>query len=132
MTRRVPVGIGGKDVLRWLLMLFLNGAALLYISSWFPSIHIANLVVAMWAALVLGVINTIIRPILMLITLPLRVMTLGLFWFVINAVTFALTAFFIDGFELGEWPGNIGTVIVAAALMSLIGWIIDRVLGKKT
>jgi putative membrane protein len=72
-----------------------------------------------------------IRPILMLLTLPIRVMTLGLVWFVINAVTFALTAYFIDGFELGTWPGNIGTVMIAAALMSFAGWLIDLVLGKK-
>ncbi|WP_400162362.1 phage holin family protein [Brevibacillus sp. TJ4] len=116
---------------RWLVMLFLNGAALLYISSWFPSIYLANMVVAMWAALVLGVVNTVVRPILLLMSLPIRMMTFGLFWFVINAATFALTAYFIDGFELGEWPGNIGTVIAAAALMSIAGWLIDRVFGKK-
>lgn len=116
---------------RWLVMLFLNGAALFYISSWFDSITIANLSVAVWAALVLGIVNTLVRPVLMLLTFPLHILTLGLFWFVINAATFSLTAFFIDGFELGPWPGNLGTVIVAAALMSFFGWLIDLILGKN-
>lgn len=118
-------------MVRWIVMLFLNGAALLYISSWFESIRVANFGVAVWAALVLGLVNTMIRPVIMLLTLPLRIMTLILFWFVVNAATFALTAFFIDGFDLGPWPDNIGTVIVAAALMSFLGWLIDLVFGKK-
>lgn len=117
-------------MIRWIIKLLLNGAALLWISHWFQSIQVANFTVAVWAALILAVVNTLIRPILLLLSLPLRVMTLGLFWFVINAVTFALTAYFIEGFEVGPWPDNIGTVIVAAALMSLLGWLIDVVVGK--
>jgi putative membrane protein len=118
-------------MIRWIIKLLLNGAALLLISSWFQSIHVADFTVAILAALILGIVNTLIRPILMFFTLPLRIMTLGLFWFVINAATFALTAYFIDGFEVGPWPDNIGTVIVAAALMSVLGWLIDLVVRKK-
>ncbi|MGN7472272.1 phage holin family protein [Brevibacillus sp. SAFN-007a] len=118
-------------MIRWIIKLLLNGAALLLISKWFASIHVANFTVALWAILILGVVNTLIRPILMFFTLPLTILTMGLFWFIINAVTFALTAYFIDGFEVGPWPDNIGTVIVAAALMSILGWLIEMVVGLK-
>ncbi|TKI58633.1 phage holin family protein [Brevibacillus antibioticus] len=116
---------------RWIIKMLLNGAALLLISSWFHSIYVANFTVALWATLILGMVNTVIRPILLFFTFPLQVLTIGLFWFVINAVTFALTAYFIDGFEVGPWPDNIGTVIVAAALMSIFGYLIEAVVGVR-
>ncbi|TQK63133.1 putative membrane protein [Brevibacillus sp. AG162] len=116
---------------RWIIKMLLNGAALLLISNWFHSIYVANFTVALWATLILGMVNTVIRPILLFFTFPLQVLTIGLFWFVINAVTFALTAYFIDGFEVGPWPDNIGTVIVAAALMSIFGYLIEVVVGTK-
>ncbi|MBG9567949.1 phage holin family protein [Brevibacillus agri] len=118
-------------MIRWIIKMLLNGAALLFISKWFASIYVANFTVALWAILILGVVNTLIRPVLMFFTLPLTILTLGLFWFVINAVTFALTAYFIDGFEVGPWPDNIGIVIVAAALMSIFGWLIETIVGMK-
>jgi putative membrane protein len=116
---------------RWIIKLLLNGAALILISQWFQSIQVSSFGVAVWAALILGVVNTLIRPILMFFALPLRIMTLGLFWFVINAITFSLTAYFIDGFEIGPWPDNIGIVIIASALMSLLGWLIDWAVRKR-
>ncbi|QRG67265.1 phage holin family protein [Brevibacillus choshinensis] len=117
-------------MIRWIIKLLLNGAALILISNWFQSIQVSSFGVAVWAALILGIVNTIIRPILTFFTLPLSVLTLGLFWFVINAITFSLTAFFINGFEVGPWPDNIGIMIVASALMSLMGWLIDWVVSK--
>jgi len=117
-------------MIRWIIKLLLNGACLILISNWFQSIQVSSFGVAVWAALILGIVNTLIRPILMFFTLPLRVLTLGLFWFVVNAITFSLTAYFIDGFEIGPWPDNIGIVILASALMSLLGWLIDLVVSK--
>ncbi|MDF2682061.1 MAG: phage holin family protein [Brevibacillus sp.] len=117
-------------MIRWIIKLLLNGAALILISNWFQSIQVSSFGVAVWAALILGIVNTLIRPVLTLFTLPLSILTLGLFWFVINAITFSLTAFFINGFEVGPWPDNIGIVIIASALMSLFGWLIDLVFSK--
>lgn len=117
-------------MIRWIIKLLLNGAALILISNWFQSIQVSSFGVAVWAALILGIVNTLIRPVLTLFTLPLSILTLGLFWFVINAITFSLTAFFINGFEVGPWPDNIGIVIIASALMSLFGWLIDLVVSK--
>lgn len=118
-------------MIRWIIKLLLNGAVLLLISQWFEAITISGFGVAVWAAFILGLVNTFIRPILLFFSLPLRVMTLGLFWFVINALTFALTAYLINGFEVGEWPGSFGTVLMAAAVMSLCGWIIESIISKK-
>ncbi|USG65260.1 phage holin family protein [Brevibacillus ruminantium] len=118
-------------MIRWVIKLILNGAALLMISQWFESITISSFGVAVWAAFILGVVNTIIRPILLFFSLPLHLLTLGLFWFVINALTFALTAYMINGFEVGNWPDSFWTVLMAAALMSLFGWIIEGVVPKQ-
>ncbi|WNC14416.1 phage holin family protein [Brevibacillus brevis] len=117
-------------MIRWIIKLLLNAAALLLISSWFQSIQVSSYGIAVWAALILGIVNSLIRPVLTFFTLPLTILTLGLFWFVINAITFSLTAFFIRGFEVGPWPDNIGIVIVASALMSLFGWLIDWAIRK--
>lgn len=118
-------------MIRWLIRLCLNGAALVVISYWFPSIQIASYSTAILAAFILGLVNTLVRPVLLFLTLPLKFLTLGLFWFVINAVTFALTAALIDGFEIGDWPGALWTTILAAAAMSFLGWLIDIVLRKE-
>jgi putative membrane protein len=118
-------------MLRWIVRLLLNGAALLLISSLFESVQVKDFSVAVLAAFILGLVNTLVRPILLFLTLPLRFVTLGLFWFVVNAVTFSLVAYLIDGFELGGWPGSIGTTILAAATMSFLSWLIDWMVGKK-
>lgn len=118
-------------MIRWLIRLLLNGAALLAVSSIIPAVRVRDFGVAVLAAFILGIVNTIVRPVLVWLTLPLNFLTLGLFWFVVNAVTFALTAYLIDGFELGPWPGSIWTTILAAALMSFFGWVIHAVAGRK-
>lgn len=118
-------------MLRWLVRLCLNGAALLVVSYWFEAVQVDSYATAILAALILGLVNTLVRPVLLFLTLPIRFMTLGLFWFFINAVTFALTAALIDGFEIGEWPGSVMTTILAAAVMSFLGWLIDIVLRKE-
>ncbi len=114
-------------MIRWIIRLLLNGAALLLISYLFESIKIRDYSVAILAAFILGIVNTLVRPILMFITTPLRWLTLGLFWFVVNAMTFALTAYLVKGFEIGSFP----TTIAAAALMSLFGWIIEEITSTK-
>ncbi|HZG13531.1 MAG TPA: phage holin family protein [Candidatus Bathyarchaeia archaeon] len=118
-------------MLRWLMRLALNGAALLVISYWFETIQVASYSTAIIAAFILGLVNTLVRPILLFLTMPLKFLTIGTFWFVINAVTFSLTAALIDGFEIGQWPESIWTTILAAAAMSFLGWLIDIVLRKE-
>jgi putative membrane protein len=118
-------------MIRWIIKLLLNGAALLFIDSLFEAVQVRDFSVAVLAAFILGLVNTLLRPILKFLTLPLHIITLGLFRFIVNAATFTLTAYLIDGFELGPWPDAVGTTILAAALMSLISWVIELVVGKK-
>lgn len=118
-------------MIRWLIRLLLNGFSLLFISYVFESVQVKDYSVAVLAAFILGIVNTLVRPILLFLTIPLRLLTLGLFWFVVNAITFALTAYLIKGFELGPWPSSVMTTILAAAMMSLLAWMIEFIVGKK-
>jgi len=104
-------------VLRWLLL----SAALLLVSQLYSGVSIASFGAAMIAALVLGLLNTLVRPLLILLTLPVTLLTLGLFLFVINALMFWAAAEVLDGFQVsGFWAALIGSV-----LYSLCALVID-------
>ena len=83
-----------------------------------PGIAVASFWTAMVAALVLGLVNTIIRPILILLTLPATLLTLGLFIFVINGLLFWFVGSFVQGFTVsGFWPGVGGAIVY-----SIVSW----------
>ena len=106
-----------KLIVRWLLL----AAALLLVAYLYPGVQVASFGVAMVAALVLGLLNTIVRPLLVLLTLPVTLLTLGLFLFVINALMFWAAASVLDGFAVdGFLAALIGSVIY-----SLCGMVID-------
>ena len=97
---------------------------LLLISNFVPGIEIASLYSAFIVAVVLGVFNIIVKPILVLLTLPINLLTLGLFTFVINALLFWFIASFVQGFSVdGFIPAFVG-----AAIISLLSSIGNRVL----
>lgn len=107
-------------ILKW----FLLSAALLLVSQWDSGIQIASFSSAMLVAVVLGLLNTFLRPLLILLTLPATVLTLGLFLFVINASLFMLAAKLLDDFHVTSfWHALLGSV-----LYSLWGLVIDRAL----
>ena len=77
-------------------------------------------------AVVLGLVNAIIRPILLILTLPLTVITLGLFYFVVNGLAFNLAAALVPGFNVANlWSG-----ILAAIVVSIVSWLIGLITGK--
>ena len=79
------------------------------------------------AALVLGLINAIVRPVLLVLTLPLTLVTLGLFLFVLNALCLWLTSAIVPGFEVrGFWPAFWGALIVSALSWAVNGFVSDR------
>ena len=91
--------------MRLLITWLVNALALLALPYIFPSIRVDSFVTALVAALVLGLINTLIRPVLVLLTLPVTLLTLGLFIFVINGLLFWFVGSFVDGFTVGGfWP----------------------------
>jgi len=114
--------------MKLLIMWFLNALALLAVAYLMPSIHVAGLSGALIAAAVIGLVNILIRPILVLLTLPVTVLTLGLFIFVINGLLFFLVGHILQGFEVQSLLSG----ILGAILYSLISWgLAALVLGKK-
>lgn len=90
-----------------------------------PGIAIRDGWTLLGAAVLLGVVNAIVRPIVVILTLPVTIVTLGLFLFVVNAAMLGLVAAFFDGFHIaGFWPALLGSIIV-----SLTGWIASYFIG---
>ena len=106
-----------KILVRWLLL----AAALLLVANIYPGVQVASFGAAMIAALVLGLFNTLLRPILVLLTLPVTLLTLGLFLFVINALLFYFAASVIDGFHVAGFVA----ALVGSILYSVYGLVID-------
>ena len=110
-------------ILHWLI----NAAALFVLPYIFSSIQVKDFVTALVVALVLGLVNAIIRPILILLTLPVTILTLGLFILVINALLFWAVASFIEGFHVaGFWSAFWGAIVY-----SLISWAVAALLLPK-
>jgi putative membrane protein len=113
--------------MRLLLAWLINSASLLALPYLMDSVKVANFTTALIAALVLGLVNALIRPLLVLLTLPVTVVTLGLFIFVINGLMFWLVAQLIGGFEVaGFW-----SAVIAALLFSVISWALSSLLIKR-
>jgi putative membrane protein len=106
-----------KIIVRWLLL----AAALLLVAHLYPGVTVASFGAAMIAALVLGLLNTLVRPLLVLLTLPVTLITLGLFLFVINALMFWAAATLLEGFHVAGF----GAALIGSVLYSLCGMVID-------
>lgn len=97
-------------VIRWILY----SLALMFVAWVVPGIRLAGFMPAFWAALVIGIVNICIRPLLLLLTLPINILTLGLFTFVINALMFLLVAKLVPGFAVeGFLPALLGSLLLA-------------------
>ena len=113
--------------MRLLLVWLINAVALFALPYVFPWVQVDTFWAALVAALVLGLINALIRPLLVLLTLPVTIVTLGLFIFVINGLLFWWVGSFIDGFHVsGFWSGVFGAIVY-----SLISWLLSSLLMKK-
>ena len=116
--------------MRLILIWLLNACALLAVAYLMPaSIQVASFPAAMVAALVLGLVNAVLRPLLVLLTLPVTLLTLGLFLFVLNGLMFWLAGSMIEGFVVsGFWPGVFGSM-----LYSVVSWALTSLLvsGKN-
>jgi putative membrane protein len=106
--------------------LALLAAALLLVAQLDAGVQVKGFGAAMIAALVLGLFNTLLRPVLVLLTLPVTVLTLGLFFFVINALMFYLAAAVLDGFQVTSfWAALLGSL-----LYTLCGLVIDAAMER--
>ena len=112
-----------KLLAAWLL----NALALLGVAYLVPGIHVASIWIALAAAVVIGLANMLIRPILVILTLPVTILTLGLFIFVINGVLFWVVGNFLQGFEVKTLMAG----IIGAFAYSVMSWILSAIVIDK-
>lgn len=112
-----------KLLIGWLL----NALALLGVAYLVPDISVSNLMIALIAALVIGLANMLIKPILVIFTLPVTILTLGLFIFVINGILFWAVGNFLQGFEVKTLMAG----IIGAFAYSVISWILSATVIEK-
>ncbi len=110
-------------IARWLV----SAMALMMVAYIVPGIAVSGFYAALVAALILGLINALIRPVLLLLTLPINIVTIGLFTLVINALLFwfassVVKGFYVSGFSAAFW---------GAAVMWLVGWFTNSILEQK-
>lgn len=111
-----------KTLTRWLLL----AGALLLVATLYPGVVVKSYGSALIAALVLGLLNTLLRPILVLLTLPVTVLTLGLFLFIINALMFWAAAQLLDGLTVTGF----GAALIGSLIYSLCGMLIDVIIER--
>ena len=110
-------------VLRW----FMLTAAILLASYVVKGIEVQGFWSAFFAAAILGVLNAFFRPILIILTLPLNILTLGLFTFVINAFLLKMVSGVISGFEVqGFWPAVFGSIVI-----SIVSWLLSSFVNER-
>lgn len=113
---------GMKLILKWLL----SAAALLAVAYIYSSgVSVASFGAAMVAALVIGLLNMLVRPVLVVLTIPVTILTLGLFLFVINALMFWAAASVLDGFQVTGFAA----ALIGSLIYSALGLVIESALG---
>lgn len=113
--------------MRVLLVWLINAAALFALPYVFPWVQVDTFGTALVAALVLGLVNALIRPLFVLLTLPATLLTLGLFIFVINGLLFWAVGSFVSGFHVnGFWSGVFGAIAY-----SLISWLLSALFLRR-
>ncbi|MDP3087932.1 MAG: phage holin family protein [Methylotenera sp.] len=102
----------------------LNALALLAVAYFVPDIHVADFLTALIAALVIGLVNMLVKPILVILTLPITIMTLGLFILVINGLLFYGVGNWLQGFEVK----TITAGIIGALVYSVLSWLLAAII----
>jgi putative membrane protein len=111
----------------FLLRLAISAFGLWVASKLVPGVQINDGWTLIWAALLLGIVNALVRPIALLITLPLTLLTLGLFILVVNAAMISLVAAMLDGFQLSGF----GAALLGALVVSITSWLASSFIGPK-
>lgn len=111
-----------KLILKWLLC----AAALLAVAHLYAGVQVQSFTSALIAAVVIGLLNTVLRPVLIVLTLPVTLLTLGLFLFVINALMFWAAASLLDGFQVRDFSA----ALLGSLLYTIAGMIINSALDS--
>lgn len=110
-----------KLLLKWLL----SAASLLFVAYVYSGVEVQSFTSALIAAFVVGLFNVVLRPVLVVLTLPVTIVTVGLFLFVINALMFWAAASVLDGFHVNDF----GAALLGSLIYSLLGVLIESALG---
>lgn len=111
-----------KLILKWLL----SAAALLLVAYVYPGVQVQSFTAALLAAFIIGLLNIVVRPVLVLLTLPVTVITLGLFLFVINALLFWAAASVLDGFQVQGFVA----ALIGSLIYTVMGVVIESALER--
>ncbi len=109
-------------LLRWLL----NAAALMAVAYLVPGFHVNSFYTALIVALILGIVNAIIKPVIVILTLPINILTLGLFTFVINAGLILLVSTVVKGFTVD----NFVAALIGGVIMWVFSWFTNAITKK--
>lgn len=109
--------------MKLLLVWLLNALALIAVAYLVPNIHVADFMTALIAALVIGLVNMLIKPILVILTLPITILTLGLFILVINGVLFYAVGNWLQGFEVRTLMAG----MIGALAYSVLSWLLAAI-----
>jgi putative membrane protein len=115
-----------KTILTWLLA----ASALLLVAYLYPGVQVQNFTSALIAAFVIGLFNMVLRPVLVLLTLPVTVITLGLFLFVINALLFWAAASVLDGFHVNGFGAALLGSLIYSAIMLVVDAALKSILSR--
>lgn len=110
----------------FILHLVLTAIALIVVANVVGGVHVGGFFSALIAALILGLVNAFVRPVMVLLTLPLTIVTLGLFLFVVNALMFWLAAALVPGFQISGF----GAALLGSLLLTVLNILIDRLVPK--
>ena len=114
--------------MRMLARVLLNGIAIIVAAYFVPGLSLAGPGTALMAGAILGLVNVLVRPVLLVLTLPLTLVTFGLFLFVVNALCLGATAALVPGFGIaGFWAALFGALIVSVVSWMLNGLLLDPI-----
>lgn len=111
----------------FIVRVLVNAATIALAAAFVPGLRLDGVVPALLAGLVLGLINALVRPVLLVLTLPLTLITLGLFLLVLNGICLALTAWLVPGFDIdGFLPAMLGALVISVVSWILTAFVSDR------
>jgi len=113
--------------MKYIIRLLLSAVAVIILSYVLPNVSVANYTTAILVALALSLLNFIVKPILVILTLPITILTFGLFPLVINASIILLADYFVDGFSVD----GLGWALLFSLLLSFLQWILFSVFKKE-
>jgi len=113
--------------MNWLLTFLVNVLAVVLADKMVDGIRIAGILPAFLAGAALGIINTFLRPVLLLLTLPFTMLTLGLFIFIVNAITFTIASWLVPGFDVLSFSGAFWGAIITG----VISWLLNLIFRDK-